>query len=116
MSAQPPSILVVDDEPVVRRLVVREVERLGCGTVVEAANGIEAKRLLEASDFDLVITDVMMPELDGLGLMRWAQEKRGRKIPAPVPTKKAPRGAYREAPSLLRTEGRLVLANHVGSL
>ncbi len=76
VSAQAPPILVVDDDPIVRRLVVREVERLGYGAVREAADGVEAKRLLEAADFDLVITDVMMPELDGLGLMRWAQEKR----------------------------------------
>ncbi len=72
----PASILVVDDDPVVRRLVVREVERLGCGAVCDAASGLEAKRMLEAEDFDLVITDVMMPGLDGLALMRWAQEKR----------------------------------------
>lgn len=76
MSAQILSVLVVDDEPVVRRLVAREVERLGRATVVEAADGLEAQRILQDSDFDLVITDVMMPGLDGLGLMRWAQEKR----------------------------------------
>jgi serine phosphatase RsbU (regulator of sigma subunit)/anti-anti-sigma regulatory factor len=70
------SILVVDDDPVVRRLVVREVERLECGRVSEAPDGVDAKRMLEAADFDLIITDVMMPGLDGLGLMRWAQEKR----------------------------------------
>jgi serine phosphatase RsbU (regulator of sigma subunit)/anti-anti-sigma regulatory factor len=76
MDAQTPTILVVDDDPVIRRLVAREVERLECGEVCEAPNGLEAKRLLETADFDLVITDVVMPQLDGLGLMRWAQEKR----------------------------------------
>jgi DNA-binding response OmpR family regulator len=57
-------VLVVEDEDDVRRLVRALLERAG-HTVVEAANGLEALRRLEASPPDLVVLDVAMPELDG---------------------------------------------------
>jgi DNA-binding response OmpR family regulator len=57
-------VLVVEDEDDVRRLVRVLLERAG-HTVVEAANGLEALRLLETEAPDLVVLDVAMPELDG---------------------------------------------------
>ncbi|MBS1868456.1 MAG: response regulator transcription factor [Actinobacteria bacterium] len=57
-------VLVVEDEDDVRRLVRVLLERAG-HTVVEAANGLEALRRLEAGAPDLVVLDVAMPELDG---------------------------------------------------
>jgi len=58
--------LVVDDSTVNRRLLVRHLEQLGLQTV-EVVNGVEALEQLRrpASDFDLVLLDVMMPEMDG---------------------------------------------------
>jgi len=76
MSDQVPMILVVDDDAVLRRLVARSIERLDCGQVLEVSDGLEAKRVLEEREVDLVVTDVVMPQLDGLGLMRWAKEHR----------------------------------------
>ena len=57
-------ILVVDDEKQIRKLIKKyaEYER---HDVTEAENGIEAVRLCEAGHFDIIIMDVMMPELDG---------------------------------------------------
>ena len=57
-------VLVVEDEGDVRRLVRVLLERAG-HTVVEAANGLEALRLLDEDAPDLVVLDVAMPELDG---------------------------------------------------
>lgn len=54
-------ILVVDDEMNIRR-VVREYAEFEGHQVTEAENGIEAVNLCHDTDFDLIIMDVMMPE------------------------------------------------------
>lgn len=61
-------ILVVDDDPVVQRMLAYVLVDGGHDTW-RAANGVAALRLLESEPFDLVVTDVRMPELDGLGLL-----------------------------------------------
>jgi two-component system chemotaxis response regulator CheY len=63
------TILVVDDSATMRALVRQALEPDG-HTVVEAPNGAAALAALERSPADLVITDVIMPEMDGLGLTR----------------------------------------------
>ncbi len=65
-----PSVLVVDDEPIVRDVVVRYLERAGFETV-EADDGDRARSLLAESTPDLVLLDVMLPGTDGLELCRW---------------------------------------------
>jgi DNA-binding response OmpR family regulator len=67
------TVLVVDDEPVVRDVVARYLERDGYETL-EAADGEEAKRILEREKPVLVVLDVMLPGLDGLELCRWIRE------------------------------------------
>lgn len=57
-------LLVVDDEAKIRMLIRKYAEFEG-HTVVEAGDGMEAVRLCREQPFDLVIMDVMMPELDG---------------------------------------------------
>lgn len=64
------TILVVDDEPIVRDVVVRYLERDGFQTLV-AADGEAAKALLEHELPALVVLDVMLPGIDGLSLCRW---------------------------------------------
>jgi C4-dicarboxylate-specific signal transduction histidine kinase len=64
-------ILVVDDEPMVLKLLSMQVERLGYATT-GAVNGPDALALLEKSPFHLLITDIMMPQMDGLTLMQQA--------------------------------------------
>jgi two-component system response regulator AtoC len=61
-------ILIVDDEPAMR-LALREVLR-GRWEVTEAADGREALAKLKVAAFDLIITDVRMPEMTGLALLR----------------------------------------------
>ena len=64
-------ILVVDDEPVVRRFAVRVLEAEGF-LVSEAADGAEALRLLreEVPDVDAVVSDIVMPRLNGVELLQ----------------------------------------------
>jgi len=67
-------VLVVDDEPIVRDVVVRYLARDGYPTV-EACDGEEARRLLEREPASLVVLDVMLPGLDGLELCRWIRAR-----------------------------------------
>jgi class 3 adenylate cyclase len=61
-------ILVVDDEPGNRDLLARRLTRAG-HAVACAPNGTTALRCLEEEEFDLVLLDVMMPEIDGLEVL-----------------------------------------------
>jgi two-component system, NtrC family, sensor kinase len=62
-------ILIADDDPVSRRLLQNYLEKWGY-EVTTAQDGAEAWRLFEGDAFPMVITDWMMPELDGSGLIR----------------------------------------------
>jgi two-component system, OmpR family, response regulator ResD len=64
------TVLVVDDEPIVRDVVVRYLESAGFETV-EADDGDRARGVLEEQAVDLVVLDVMLPGSDGLELCRW---------------------------------------------
>lgn len=62
-------ILTVDDSPVMRQMV--KVTLVDAGhEVVQSANGEEALRIAATEAFDIVITDVNMPVMDGLALIR----------------------------------------------
>jgi CheY-like chemotaxis protein len=58
-------ILVVDDEPMMRHMVAAVLQH-GGHTVAEAADGREAAQMIQEGKFDLVITDINMPERNGL--------------------------------------------------
>jgi two-component system response regulator FlrC len=62
-------ILVADDEPGLREFIGDSLE-LDDHTVVPAKDGKEAARLLDERGFDLVLTDLKMPGLDGMGILR----------------------------------------------
>lgn len=61
-------ILVVDDDASVQETVQRYLELNGFHVQV-AADGVDASKILENSPVDLVITDIIMPEQDGFGLI-----------------------------------------------
>jgi two-component system response regulator ResD len=69
-----PTVLVVDDEAIVRDVVVRYLRRDGYETR-EAATGDEAREILEAESPELVVLDVMLPGIDGLELCRWIRSR-----------------------------------------
>ena len=62
-------ILVADDEDNIRRIIRKYAEFEG-HTVTEAANGMEAVSLCRTETFDILIIDIMMPELDGFSACR----------------------------------------------
>ena len=64
------SVLVVDDEPIVRDVVVRYLQREGYETL-EAGDGLHAQELLRKHEPSLVVLDLMLPGMDGLELCRW---------------------------------------------
>lgn len=67
-SSRPATILVVDDEPQVRQLASRALEREGY-RVIEATDGLEALGLFTSdARIDLLVTDVRMPHTDGIVL------------------------------------------------
>ncbi len=68
------TILVVDDEVYIRRLIQRILEGAGF-SVVTAANGEEALRTLAEGNITLVLLDIMMPGIDGLGVLALIREK-----------------------------------------
>jgi DNA-binding response OmpR family regulator len=70
------TVLVVDDEPIVRDVVVRYLERDGFETLV-AADGDVARALIEEREPSLVVLDVMLPGTDGLSLCRWIRGRSG---------------------------------------
>ena len=67
--------LVADDEELVRTLIGRVVGEYA-KTVVVVPGGREALDALESGTFDLVITDIQMPIVDGLAVVRWLKEHR----------------------------------------
>jgi len=68
------SILVVDDSAATREFLAAALEGGGDFRVTRAETGFEALRLLPRNHFDLVISDVNMPDINGLELVRFVRE------------------------------------------
>jgi DNA-binding response OmpR family regulator len=64
------TVLVVDDEPIVRDVVVRYLQREGYETL-EAGDGLRAQELVREHAPSLVVLDLMLPGMDGLQLCQW---------------------------------------------
>lgn len=62
--------LVVDDSAAMRQLITFALRRMGNVEIIEAADGVDALKKLPTGRFDLVITDVNMPVMDGLKLVK----------------------------------------------
>jgi len=63
-------VLVVDDSRTLRRILVRELNTLGLTNIIEAGDGIEAVEVVKSKTVDLMLLDMEMPELDGLGVLQ----------------------------------------------
>src|SRR5215210_8144007 len=75
-----PTVLVVEDEPVIRELMAILLEEEGY-TVRQACDGLEALETVDQHPVDLVLSDVKMPRLDGASL---AHRLRAQANPLPV--------------------------------
>ncbi len=68
-------VLVVDDEPIIRDLL--RAMLVGMKTKVDVAeNGVDAQKKVLSGSYELVITDINMPEMDGIALLKWLKEKK----------------------------------------
>jgi CheY-like chemotaxis protein len=68
-------VLVVDDEPIIRGLLKAMLGNLGVSTEV-AENGVEAQKRILSGSFQLVITDINMPEMDGITFIKWLKKRK----------------------------------------
>lgn len=73
-------VVVVEDEDLVRRSIVLSMDWLSvnCAVVGEAADGAEALEVIRASRPDLIITDIQMPRLDGMEMIRRLRQEGNR--------------------------------------
>lgn len=69
-------ILIVDDEPDILEFLTYNLEKEGF-SVVQASNGVEGLKVAKAENPDLIILDIMMPEMDGVELCRQLREAPG---------------------------------------
>ena len=65
------NILIVEDSATTRALIRAVIEDIGDFNTVEAGSGFEALKLLPTQEFNLVITDVNMPDINGLELIHF---------------------------------------------
>ena len=65
-------MLIVDDSTAIRKILLRVLHQTGLplGTLLEAADGREALKQMEGQDIALVLSDINMPNMDGLELLR----------------------------------------------
>ena len=75
-------VLIVDDSKATRELLASALEGLPEAEIIEVASGFEALKILPRHRFDLIVTDINMPDINGLELINFV--------------KKSP--AYREVP------------------
>jgi two-component system chemotaxis response regulator CheY len=69
-----PVILVVDDSPTMRRMVIASLRGNYRGTFLEAASGLEALEMLAVSPASLIILDLNMPDMHGLEVLRFVRQ------------------------------------------
>ncbi len=63
------SILIADDSTTTRAMLVSTIESMGDIRIIEASSGFEALRLLPREKVDLILTDINMPDINGLELI-----------------------------------------------
>jgi len=75
-AACPTNVLVIDDDEMLRRFIVELLTRRGYA-VTEAENGRQALDVLGSCDFQAVITDIVMPDMEGLATIRQLKARLG---------------------------------------
>lgn len=76
------TILIVEDSSTTRSLIRAVIDELGDFETVEASSGFEALKMLPQEEYDLIITDINMPDINGLELINFMRTNdRYRNIP-----------------------------------
>ncbi|MBE0502691.1 MAG: response regulator [Desulfuromonadales bacterium] len=63
------NVLIVEDSPTMRQLIVFALKRIRGLNIVEAGDGVDGLKKLSATKFDMILTDINMPIMDGLKLV-----------------------------------------------
>jgi two-component system chemotaxis response regulator CheY len=71
------NVLLVDDSMMARNHIKRVLQGLGVSNIETAKNGVEAAEVLKQTEFDLIITDLNMPEMDGEQLLEFVRNELG---------------------------------------
>lgn len=80
------SILVVDDSVIMRMFLVMNLKRMLKVNITEAVNGLDALAKIKSAKYDLLLTDMNMPEMNGAELVRWVRTGLNRDMPIVVIT------------------------------
>jgi len=69
-------VLIVDDEPIIRKGLRNIInwKNFGCEVVAEAGDGLDGLELIRKHKPDIIITDIKMPETDGLSMIKQMKE------------------------------------------
>jgi len=72
MRTEPPTLLIVDDSTAIRKILLRVLNQTGLplGQVHEAGDGKQALELMGLHEISLVLSDINMPNMDGIELLR----------------------------------------------
>jgi len=68
------NILILDDDPVILEIIKSELSKSGKYNIIIASNGVFGLGILETKSIDLLITDILMPEFDGIQLLSYLKE------------------------------------------
>lgn len=79
------TVLIIDDDRFLIKLMGKAIERAGYN-VMTASQGKQAIEVLSQQDVDLIVVDLMMPEMDGLAFLHWLRQEAELKIPTLVQT------------------------------
>ncbi len=88
-------VLVVEDDPAIRRLVTMVLKRQGY-RLEAASDGVEAVLKLGVSDYDVIVLDLMMPNLDGFTFLRTIAENQPERLRKVIVTSAASPAVIRE--------------------
>lgn len=78
-------LMIVDDSSTMRKIIMRVLRQadIACESILEASNGVEALQVLTSNpDIQLILSDVNMPEMNGIDLVKNVREKHdAKKVP-----------------------------------
>jgi CheY-like chemotaxis protein len=75
MTLDEATVLIVDDEPILQEVCALWLKQGGCQQILRASNGVGALAIIEEQKVDVLITDVHMPKMDGIVLIRTIRER-----------------------------------------
>jgi len=69
------NVLIIEDEPIMRNILKNALTKAGFEATI-AEDGIKGISAINEGDFDIIITDIVLPKGDGFKILKWAKEKR----------------------------------------